>query len=42
MIRERVNRGLDRVRGGIESKGVYATKNGHTIKRLGPPGCSVA
>jgi DNA invertase Pin-like site-specific DNA recombinase len=38
MIRERVNSGLDRVRGEIDRKGVYATKNGHTIKRLGRPG----
>jgi DNA invertase Pin-like site-specific DNA recombinase len=32
MIRERVNSGLDRVRGEIDRHGVYATKNGHTIK----------
>jgi DNA invertase Pin-like site-specific DNA recombinase len=38
MIRERVNSGLDRVRGEIDRKGVYATKNGHTIRRLGRPG----
>jgi DNA invertase Pin-like site-specific DNA recombinase len=38
MIRERVNSGLDRVRGEIDRKGVYETKNGHTIKRLGRPG----
>ena len=38
MIRERVNSGLDRVRGEIKRKGVYATKGGHTIKRLGRPG----
>ena len=35
MIRERVNSGLDRVRGEIERKGVYATKNGHTLGRPG-------
>src|SRR5215469_7194690 len=35
MIRERVNSGLDRVRGEIDRNGVYATKNGHTIRRLG-------
>ena len=38
MIREHVNSGLDRARGEIERKGMYATKNGHTIKRLGRPG----
>jgi DNA invertase Pin-like site-specific DNA recombinase len=38
MIRERVNNGLDRVRGEIKRKGRYETKNGHTIKRLGRPG----
>jgi len=38
MIRERVNSGLDRVRGEIDRKGVYETKAGHTIKRLGRPG----
>src|SRR5215471_18657689 len=38
MIRTRVNSGLDRVRGEIERKGRYETKNGHTIKRLGRPG----
>jgi DNA invertase Pin-like site-specific DNA recombinase len=38
MIRERVNSGLDRVRGEIERKGRYETKNGHTIKRLARPG----
>ena len=38
MIRERVNSGLDRVRGEIERKGRYETKNGHTIRRLGRPG----
>src|SRR5215468_3554095 len=38
MIRDRVNSGLDRARGEIERKGMYATKNGHTIKRLGRPG----
>ena len=38
MIRERVNSGLDRVRGEIDRKGRYATKDGKTIKRLGRPG----
>ena len=38
MIRERVNSGLDHVRGEIDRKGRYETKNGHTIKRLGRPG----
>ena len=38
MIRERVNSDLNRVRGEIERKGRYQTKNGHTIKRLGQPG----
>ena len=38
MIRERVNSGLDRVRGEIDRKGRYETKNGHTIRRLGRPG----
>jgi DNA invertase Pin-like site-specific DNA recombinase len=38
MIRERVNSGLDRVRGEIKRKGVYATKGDRTIKRLGRPG----
>jgi DNA invertase Pin-like site-specific DNA recombinase len=38
MIRERVNSGLDHVRGEIERKGRYETMNGHTIKRLGRPG----
>jgi DNA invertase Pin-like site-specific DNA recombinase len=38
MIRERVNSGLDRVRGEIERTGRYATKSGHTIKRLGRSG----
>jgi DNA invertase Pin-like site-specific DNA recombinase len=38
MIRERVNSGLDRVRGEIERKGRYETKSGHTIRRLGRPG----
>jgi DNA invertase Pin-like site-specific DNA recombinase len=33
MIRERVNSGLDRVRGEIDRKGRYETKNGHTIRR---------
>jgi DNA invertase Pin-like site-specific DNA recombinase len=37
MIRERVNTGLDRVRGEIDRKGCYATKTGHTIRRLGRP-----
>jgi DNA invertase Pin-like site-specific DNA recombinase len=37
IVRKRVNSGLDRVRGEIDRKGVYATKNGHTIKRLGRP-----
>jgi DNA invertase Pin-like site-specific DNA recombinase len=38
MIRERVNSGLNRVRGEIERKGRYEIKSGHTIKRLGRPG----
>jgi DNA invertase Pin-like site-specific DNA recombinase len=38
MIRERVNSGLVRVRGEIERKRRYETKNGHTIRRLGWPG----
>jgi DNA invertase Pin-like site-specific DNA recombinase len=38
MIRERVNSGLDRVRGEIERKGRYEAKNGDTIRRLGRPG----
>ena len=38
MIRERVNSGLDRVRGEIDRTGRYATRDGKTIKRLGRPG----
>jgi hypothetical protein len=38
MIRDRVNSGLDRVRGEIERTGRHATKDGRTIKRLGRPG----
>jgi DNA invertase Pin-like site-specific DNA recombinase len=41
MIRERVNSGLDRVRGEIDRKGVYETKNGHTSKCLGRPGAEL-
>ena len=37
MIRERVNSGLDRVRGEIDRKGVYETKAGHTLSALAVP-----
>jgi hypothetical protein len=38
MLEHLTARGLDRVRGEIERTGRYATKSGHTIKRLGRPG----
>jgi DNA invertase Pin-like site-specific DNA recombinase len=38
MIRSRVHAGMARVKREIDRNGVYATKNGHTIRRLGRPG----
>jgi DNA invertase Pin-like site-specific DNA recombinase len=38
MIKARVHAGMARVKREIESKGVYPTRDGHTIRRLGRPG----